>query len=132
MAYAATITYTSAGKSGAGILQIVEVEAAATSESEIVLATYGIPPIGRIHTQLCRLTAGTGTTVDPVIGDTTDPAAAATWKIENATAAALIHNQPDSAVRYAGITSFFHRAVPNNAAADHSITTTYYISEGWE
>lgn len=134
MAYSATVTLTELDRV-AGIrrftLTIAETEAAQTSEKEIVLATVGLPPVGRIHSQLCKLTSGTGTTIDPILGNATSPATAM-WKFENPAAAAQVHNQPDSAVKYGGITSFFHRAVVNSAVADHVITTTYYVSEGWD
>jgi len=146
MAYAATITvsitpravladylHPSSPFATVYVLTITETEAAQTSETEIVLADEGLPPVGQIHAQLCQLTAGTGTTIDPVLGDTTDPASDALWKLENETAAAQAHNQPTSPVKYGPeVTSFFHRAAPNNAAADHSITTRYYITAGWE
>ena len=133
MAYSATVTVTpvTATSWRGYILTIAETEAAASSETEIVLADAGLPAMGRIITQRSRLTAGTGTTIDPVLGNQTNPAAG-DWLVENDTAAAAVHNVPAAGIPYGSdITSFFHRAVPNDATADHSITTTYYIVSGW-
>jgi len=141
MAYAGTATVTAlhavggniqdrqaAGNSADYRLVIVETGATTTDELEIVLATAGLPVKGRVHAQYAILSAGTGTTIDPVLGLATNPAATA-WRIENGTPAAAVHNQPSSPVKYTGA-SFFHRARPD-AAADNSITTTYLISAGW-
>ena len=49
---------------------------------------------------------------------------------ENLTAAAIIHNQASPPVAYSA-TSLFHRSRVD-AAADNVITTTYYISAGWD
>ena len=86
--------------------------------------------MGRIISQECILSAGTGTTIDPILGSQADPATGA-WKVENATAAAAVFNVPATGIPYGPeITSFFHRAVPDNVAADHTITTNYYVLKG--
>lgn len=119
-------------------VEISETEAAATSEAEIPLSgtdsggvAYKLPASGRVFTQLSELESGAGTTVDPVLGDQTDPAAGA-WRVENDTAAALIHNESTSGVRYAFDTgdSFFHRSVVD-AGTDNTITSRYFIGAGW-
>jgi len=133
MAYTATVTVQRvqiAGHLGYQ-LKIAETEAAQTSETEIVLANVGLPSMGRVFSQQCILSTGTGTTINPVIGNTTDPANAR-WQMANETAAARVHNQSTLGVQYGGdVTSFFHRAQPNNATADHTIETVYYIRAGW-
>ena len=131
MAYASTITVTPApnGPRAGWVLTISETDAAATSETEIVLAAEGLPPVGRVYSQLCIPTAGAATTVDPVLGEVTDPATGA-WRIENETAAALVHNAVSAGVRYSGITSMFHRSKVDTGT-NSSVTSRYYIAAGW-
>lgn len=132
MAYTASSTATRsqiAGRDG-WRLTITETDAAASSETEIVLADKGLPAFGRIIAQKSSLTAGSGATVDPILGEQTDPSTGA-WRVENATAAADIFNVPATGIPYGPeITSFFHRSNVNTGA-DNSITTVYYIRPGW-
>lgn len=131
MAYAATITVTEAnsGPFRGYVLTIAETDVASTSEATIALATEGLPTVGRIWAQIASLDSGTGTTIDPILGDVTDPATGA-WKVENDTAAALIHNQAATAIRYSA-TTLYHRSVPD-AGTDNVVTTRYYICAGWD
>lgn len=132
MAYASTVTVSEMQVSSyAGWrVTITETEAAASSEVEIVLADYGLPSFGRVITQMSNLTAGTGTTVDPILGSATNPSTAI-WRVENDTAAVRVHNVPATGIAYGDeITSLFHRSNVN-AAADNSITSVYYILKGW-
>lgn len=134
---AATITVTKvaaddvdSSRSECFILQIAETSVAAATEVEVVLATHGLPTVGRIHARICQLTSGTGTTIDPIVGDVTNPSSGAGWKMENATAAASTHEVPVVPIPYAGISSFFHRSVPDTGS-DNAVTTLYYIEKGW-
>lgn len=145
MAYAASITVrevvsdtaVDGGRHADYVVTIAETEAGATSEASFALsgtdstgAPYKLPSTGRVLAQIAILSAGTGTTIDPVLGEQTDPAAGA-WRVENDAAAALVHNT-SRGVCYTGIPTFYHRSVPNNAATDHTITTRYYIRAGWD
>ena len=130
---AATVTVTEAatwGRRRNYVLTIAETGAGASSEVSVVLSDYGLPNTGRVMAQIAILSAGTGTTIDPVLGEQTDPAAGA-WRVENDAAAALVHNT-SRGVCYTGIPTFYHRSAPNNAATDHTITTRYYIRAGWD
>ena len=133
MAYAGAITVTRLADHSREKLfavTIVETEAATASETEIDLTVQGLPLFGRVLAQIAKLDSGTGTTVSPVLGTETDPATESAWRLENLTAAAIIHNQASPPVAYSA-TSLFHRSRVD-AAADNVITTTYYISAGWD
>jgi len=123
MAYSATITKDY--KKGLYTFTIVELEAAATSEYTLT----GVPDAGYVISQICTLASGTGTTIDPILGTATAPAGV-TLRVANGTAAASVNNiQSGGGVPYRTATanSLFGRSVPNDATADHSITTVYEI-----
>jgi len=131
MAYAAVITLTRKGNDY--LVQIAETEAGGATEATIT----GIPVRGRVLRQQATLTAGSGSTIDPILGNATNPAAAtASLVVENATAAATIDNMSDPAVPYVSATgTLYHRSVCDSGS-DNSVTTLYYISgatavRGW-
>ena len=131
MAYGAVITLTRKGNDY--LVQITETEAGGATEATIT----GIPIRGRVLRQQATLTAGTGTTIDPILGNAANPtAAAASLIVENATAAATIDNMSDPSVPYVSATgTLYHRSVCD-AGADNSVTTLYYVSgstatRGW-
>jgi hypothetical protein len=110
------------------LVTLTETEAAAGSEATIT----GLPVKGTILSYKATLTAGTGTTIDPVIGR----AAAFTVSTQNHiasndAAAAHVHNQ-DPVRYYSSTGTLYIRSTPNNATADHSITTEILIADGWE
>lgn len=128
MAYASAVTVVRKGKEIT--VTIVETDARDTSEpAAIDLAIIR----GRVLKQECHLTDGTGTTVDPVLGKVTNPAASPDKVIvSNATPAANVANQsllPGTTFDITG--PVYHRSVPNNATEDHDITTIYHILVGW-
>jgi len=130
MAYASSITVQQAG-TGLYVVKITETEAAATSEVQINLATQGLPAVGSVVARRCAVTSGTGTTVDPVLGNATDPANGASWLFDNDTAANPVHEQPAVPITYGTqVSSFFHRSKVD-AGADNSITTVYHFRQGW-
>jgi hypothetical protein len=128
MAYTPTVTITAVG-SGDYVVQVSEVEASAASETTIV----GLPPKGRVRSQICQLISGTGSTIDPVLGTATNPDASALTRIlANGTAAAGVNNQATAPITYYDEDgTLYHRSVVNDATADHTIATLYYISAGW-
>ena len=130
MAYASTITVQEAG-SGFFVVTISETEAAAASETEINLSTQGLPPVGAVVARRCAVTAGTGTTVQPVMGNATDPDNGAAWLFSTDTAANPVHQQNAVPITYGtGVSSFFHRSKVN-AGADNTVTTVYHFRRGW-
>jgi len=98
-----------------------------------VTDTDWLPAMGRIVRYVADLTAGTGTTLDPVVGTVTDPASTpASVVLENGTAADPIDLQPaDGGAYYAPTGILYGRNVVNDATADHAITTKILILSGW-
>ena len=132
MAYSSTVTVTEQG-AGHVVVTITETEVAASSEATIPLGFDR----GIVLKQRCKLTAGSGTTIDPVLGLSTDPAAGAyDLLVANGTAAAQIHNEvasagaPRGAVFYTSTGTLYHRSVPDSAA-DNAVITEYLIQRGW-
>lgn len=91
----------------------------------------GAPSVGTLTLYRANLTAGTGTTINPRLGRTVGFATTTNDVIGvNSTTAALINDA--SNLRYAGLvaSNIFGRSYPDNAAADHSITSEIEIVEG--
>jgi hypothetical protein len=130
-AYTGTCTITDVGAPDGRrhwLVSITETEAASGSEA----TCSNLPVRGTIVSYKATLTAGTGTTIDPVVGS----AAAFTVSTQshvasNDVAAAHISNQ-DPVRYYSSTGTLYIRSTPNNAAADHSITTEILIADGWE
>ena len=77
------------------------------------------------------MTAGTGTTVQPVLGNATDPDNGAAWLFSTDAAANPVHQQNAVPITYGtGVSSFFHRSKVN-AGADNTVTTVYHFRRGW-
>lgn len=129
-AYSGTSTKVTGSVSGRAVytVTLTETEAAAGSEATIT----GLPQRGTIISYKATLTAGTGTTIDPVGGRAAAFVASTQNHIfSNGTAAAHIHNQ-DPVRYYSSTGTLYIRSTPNNAAADHTITTEILIVDGWE
>lgn len=123
MAYAATVTLTRKGNDY--VVTISETEAAAGSEATIT----GLPIKGRVQRQICSLTAGTATTVDPKL-TLTSGGTGVNIVVENGTAGANIDNVSDPAIPFANTgPSMYHKSVVD-ADTDNSVTTVYYITGG--
>lgn len=130
MAYASTITVQTAA-TGLYVVRIDETEASATDEVEIDLAAEGLPACGAVVARRCVVTAGTATTVQPVLGDVTDPENAAGWLFDTEPAANPVHQQPAVPVSYGTqVSSLFHRSKPD-AGADNTVVTVYHVRQGW-
>lgn len=130
MAYASTITVEQAG-TGLYVVTISETDAAAASETEIDLAAEGLPPIGAIVARRCAVESGAGSTVQPVLGDATDPENAAAWLFSTDTAANPVHQQPAAPITYGtGVSSLFHRSKVDSGT-NNTITTVYHLKRGW-
>ena len=129
MAYAASFTLTKKGLDY--VVTITETEAATGSEATI----NGLPVRGRVLRQLCSLTAGTGTTVDPKL-TLTSGGTGVNVVVENDTAAANVDNVSDPAIPFANTGPTLYHKSAVDAGSDNSITTVYYItasnpSSGW-
>ena len=132
MAYAATISIKRQSVAGRRhyIVTITETDAAASSEVELLDGSTPeteLPQIGTVMHCKTTLTAGTGTTVDPKLGTATG------WTIDTqdaiwANGAAAAHINAKPLTHYNG--SLFWSPVPNDATADHAISTELWIVEG--
>lgn len=131
MPYAGTVTITPAiTLANAPVLlqpgqlfrvRIAETATASTSESEI---PFYLPFFGTMLAQRAYLSAGTGTTVDPILGTTTAPAGIEIVA-ENDTAAATVSNAPTGGVPfYTSTGSLFHRSRPDSAS-DNTVAVEY-------
>ena len=124
MAYAASVTVTRRG--GEILVTISETEAASTSEASIDLGVQKF----RVHRQICQLTSGTGTTVDPILGNATNPSGINVI-LENDTAAATADNSITGGVTgYVSNGTLYHRSQVD-AGTDNSVSTEYHIVVGW-
>lgn len=124
MAYAASVTVTRRG--GEILVTISETEAASTSEASIDLGVQKF----RVFRQICQLTSGTGTTVDPILGNATNPSGISVI-LENDTAAATADNSVTGGVTgYVSNGTLYHRSQVD-AGTDNSVSTQYHIVVGW-
>ena len=124
MAYAASVTVTRRG--GEILVTISETEAASTSEASIDLGGQKF----RVFRQICQLTSGTGTTVDPILGNATNPSGISVI-LENDTAAATADNSVTGGVTgYVSNGTLYHRSQVD-AGTDNSVSTEYHIVVGW-
>ena len=124
MAYAASVTVTRRG--GEILVTISETEAASTSEASIDLGVQKF----RVFRQICQLTSGTGTTVDPILGNATNPSGINVIR-ENDTAAATADNSITGGVTgYVSNGTLYHRSQVD-AGTDNSVSTEYHIVVGW-
>lgn len=113
-----------------GLWKVTVVETNATSTSEVSLV--GLPNVGRVIRQASVKTSGTATTVDPILGVSTDPSGVSVV-VENGTAGASVNNEPNNgqgASYAASDNTLYHRSRPDSGT-DNSITTIYYIIGGW-
>ena len=125
MAYSSTVVISNLGK-GRLSVTITETEAAATSEAVIT----GIPITAALLKQVCVLTSGTGATVDPILGATTNPSGASII-VENETAAAVINNMASPAIPFATTTGTIYHRSKVNAGTDNSIISRYLFKSDW-
>lgn len=109
---------------------LVEIaETSATSSTETTI-TLGVSKF-RVLRQVCQLTAGTGSTVDPKLTRTSG-GSGVNILVENATAAATADNSVTGGIScYSSDGVIYHMSVPNNGTADHAITSEYHILVGW-
>lgn len=135
MAYAASISVQTlqygGDEKGLFVVTINETDATNTSE-----CSFEAPKTFRLLRQTCKLTAGSGSTIDPVVGTVTDPGAAASSAelvYANGAAAARVNNDVNSgqgAAFYAPGGKLYHRSVPDSGT-NNSVTTIYLIQGGW-
>ena len=124
MAYAASVTVTRRG--GEIRVTISETEAASTSEATIDLGVQKF----RVHRQICTLSSGSATTVDPILGNATAPSGANVI-LENDTAAATADNAITGGVTgYSSNGTLYHRSQVDSAS-DSTVVSEYHFTVGW-
>ena len=132
MAYLAVVTVTQLSTRDY-VVRVAETEAAAASEATLASATNELPQRFRLLRAVSILSAGTATTIDPILGRSTNPAGVDVI-YENGAPAATADNAPINGLpSYLGNVypySMFHRSRVN-AGADNTVTTEYYLREGW-
>jgi len=124
MAYAAVVTVTREG--GDTIIHISETDAATGDEATVT----GVPSTGTVLRQTCVLTAGTGTTVNPVLA-TVPGGTGAAVVVSNAVAAATVDNADPQVAYTGGAGTLYHQSQVDSAVADNAITTVYLVKAGW-
>lgn len=94
-----------------------------------VPASADLPKCGTITFYTASLTAGTGTTVQPIVKKATGVASTSINYLGQVSAAAAnVRAKMDT--RYNGMEAMFGLSTPNNAATDHSVTTEITLAEG--
>ena len=123
MAYNAVVSVSREGETT--VIHISETDAANGDEATIT----GVPSTGEILRQTCVLTAGTGTTVDPVLATSAGGTGAAIV-VSNDVAAATVDTAYPVVAYTGGGGTLYHQSKVD-AGADNAITTVYLVSAGW-
>ncbi len=132
MAYSATVSYQPSLMGGRRFLLVTisETEGAATSETSADIGRYLLSGHWKIVRVKQVLTAGSAATVAPVFGTATNPTSG-TLAYVGGLGAAASQDSTNSGAGWVGAgQTLYHRSVPN-AGADNSISTQYYLAEGW-
>lgn len=103
-------------------------ETSASSASEVTIS--GLPRCGVIVSYRATLSAGTGTTIHPVVGLAAGFATSTQDHLATATTTAAFVNEQGATAFCSADGKLYVRSTPNNAAADHTITTQIVIVEG--
>ncbi len=129
MAYAGTATIASKGADGGRnhwAVTIVETEAAAGSEWSV----GGLPQRVTIFSYRATLTAGTGTTINPILGE--EAAFTASTQAHIATnATTAVHINDQTVLRCYLPTGTLYGRSTVDAGSDNTIATGILIAEGW-
>jgi len=108
------------------LVQITETSVSSSTEETI---TLGVTK-GRVLRQVSVKTAGSGSTVDPILARTSG-GTGANVIVENATAAATVDNQVTGGVPfYTADGVVYHKSAPDSGS-DNSVTSEYLILVGW-
>lgn len=126
---AATVTVTNVDTVGGRAQVLVTVsETSNRDTSEVTIS--GVPKCGTIVAYRAALTAGTGTTVHPRLGNSASFVADSSNEILEANATAATINEVGSAPYCTTTGTLYLRSTPNSSATDHTITTRVLIVGG--
>lgn len=107
-------------------VSISETSAGSGTESTITLGVQKF----RVMRQLCQLTSGSGSTIDPVLTRTSG-GTGINILVENDTAAASVDNSVTGGVCcFSSDGVIYHKSVPNSGS-DNAISSEYAILVGW-
>ena len=105
---------------------ITETSVSSSTEATI---TLGVTKF-RVMRQICQLTAGSGSTVDPILARTSG-GTGINILVENATAASTVDNSVTGGVCcFSSDGVIYHKSVPNSGS-DNAVSTEYAILVGW-
>lgn len=130
MAYSATVTGpTITIHGGRKYYRYTVAETQAASGSEFTLD--GLPPIATVVHYHARLTAGTGTTILPTLGNVAAWTASTVSSFGDIAAAAAAYHDTGSGIIVEPIAGkLYVRSTPNDATADHTIASVIVFAEG--
>lgn len=117
-------------------VEITETDCGSTDEAEIPVSSSGspsaLPKEVTLLTRYAKLTSGSASTLNPILGEQTDPANGL-GSAETAAAADPILDQsdPPMQMRAADGTALYHRSRPDSGS-DNAITTVYRFLAGWD
>ena len=107
----------------------VSISETSVSSSTEATITIGVQKF-RVLRQLCQLTSGSGSTVDPILARTSG-GSGINVLLENDTAAATCDNQvTGGVVCFSSTGTIYHKSVPNSGS-DNVVSTEYAILVGW-
>lgn len=125
---ASTCTVTAFQIDGTKYVYAAIVETGARDTTEV--ACSGVPPVGTILAQRATLTAGTGTTLHPVVGSSAAFTTSSQSHIITATATAAHINEQGRASYYSPTGVLYVRHAPNSSATDHAVSGNLIIAAG--
>lgn len=130
-AYTCTISTqeTIFGVDGRKYMHIILAETEARDTSQCTIT--GVPPLGTVVSYRADRTAGTGATIDPLIGLSSGFAASSINQVwDSPTTADFVTFQGMVFVYYSSSGTLYLLSRPNNIATDHSISTDLLIAFG--
>lgn len=128
MAYAAFVSSAARTVDGRAytVYTVVETEARDTSEYTLP----DVPFIGTVVLVVSKLTAGTGTTIRPEVGNSPVWVDSSINEIGRIVTAGAFINEGSGLRFTAPLGELYFRSSPNSVVPDHSITTVIVVLEG--
>lgn len=128
MAYAAFVSSAPRTVDGRSYIVYTVLETEARDTSEYTLPD--VPFIGTVVLVVSKLTAGTGTTVRPEVGNVAAWVDSSVNEVGRIVTAAAFINEGSSLRYQAPLGELYFRSTPDSVATDHSITTVIVVLEG--
>lgn len=128
MAYSVQVSSAPRTVDGRSYIVYTVLETDARDTSEYTLPD--VPFIGTVVLCVSKLVSGTGTTVQPEIGNRASWSDSTIHEVGRVTSAASFINEGSNLRFQAPEVDLFVRSTPNSAAQDHAIETVIVILEG--